>query len=101
MTRPKSMSDAEKYERLMAAFDAMQQVSPSARAHELEVLRERDPTLAQALTELLAADATPYPPLEQAGRSFRHPRGDDLRTLGRRLFGPSGCAEAVPSRRNR
>ena len=57
---------AEAYERLMAAFDELQDSSPAVRAEKLEALAATDPDLTQELRKLLAADAQSYAPLERA-----------------------------------
>jgi serine/threonine protein kinase len=58
------MSDSDDYARLMAAFDEIEDASPSEREAKLEALRAQDPALAESLEELLDASAGEPTPLE-------------------------------------
>ncbi|MEM1413383.1 MAG: protein kinase, partial [Myxococcota bacterium] len=58
------MSDADAYARLMATFDALEAASPGERAAELAALEAREPTLARAVAELLAASGGDSAPFE-------------------------------------
>ncbi|MEM6371085.1 MAG: protein kinase [Myxococcota bacterium] len=65
MSGSKTMGDAEEYARLMAAFDRLEDASPSERALRLQAYRDREPTLARALDELWAARSLNRTALEE------------------------------------